>query len=421
MLVYAGPCGALAQIACNGDGAAEAGCQTGASRIARLSVASGVRYLVRIGGRAGASGTGVLRLGFDGAVPDGALDARYSLPLAVQDTETAFGDSSSGLIDAANGSELDVAYATIREGALHIFLGGNLESNFNKLDLFIDAAPGGQQQLRGNNADVDFNGLNRMGDDPGTAEVEGLRFDDGFTADHWVSVTCGGQPFAWYMNYASLPTEGGGSGGYLGSGEAGAAGGRIFESGFGFGLNNSNVAGVLGGTGVGSGLGVTTGLEFRIPLDALAGYTGGTLRVCAFINGGGHDYASNQFLAGLGGRPNLAEPRLIDLSTIPGNQYFVFDSACEPDADGDGTPDCVDGCPNDPAKIAPGACGCGVADTDTDGDGTADCVDECPDDPAKIAAGACGCGVSDADTDGDGTPDCNDGCPNDPAKTAPGA
>jgi hypothetical protein len=90
------------------------------------------------------------------------------------------------------------------------------------------------------------------------------------------------------------------------------------------------------------------------------------------------------------------------------------------DTDGDGTADCHDGCPNDPAKIAPGICGCGVSDVDTDGDGTADCHDGCPNDPAKIAPGICGCGVSDVDTDGDGTPDCNDGCPNDPAKIAPG-
>ncbi len=90
------------------------------------------------------------------------------------------------------------------------------------------------------------------------------------------------------------------------------------------------------------------------------------------------------------------------------------------DTDGDGTPDCTDGCPLDPAKIAPGQCGCGVADTDTDGDGTADCNDGCPMDPAKIAPGICGCGVSDVDTDGDGTADCLDGCPNDPLKVAPG-
>ena len=91
-----------------------------------------------------------------------------------------------------------------------------------------------------------------------------------------------------------------------------------------------------------------------------------------------------------------------------------------PDTDGDGASDCIDGCPNDPAKTAPGICGCGVADTDTDGDGTADCNDGCPADPYKTAPGICGCGVADTDTDGDGTADCNDGCPADANKTAPG-
>ena len=50
--------------------------------------------------------------------------------------------------------------------------------------------------------------------------------------------------------------------------------------------------------------------------------------------------------------------------------------------------------------------GDGIAETDTDGDGTPDCVDLCPDDPDKIEPGACGCGVADTDTDADGTPDC---------------
>jgi hypothetical protein len=90
------------------------------------------------------------------------------------------------------------------------------------------------------------------------------------------------------------------------------------------------------------------------------------------------------------------------------------------DSDGDGTPNCADGCPNDPSKITPGACGCGVADVDSDGDGALDCVDACPNDPAKVAPGACGCGVADTDTDGDSTPDCHDGCPGDPQKIAPG-
>jgi len=100
---------------------------------------------------------------------------------------------------------------------------------------------------------------------------------------------------------------------------------------------------------------------------------------------------------------------------------FSGSDAPPPDADGDGTPDALDGCPIDPNKVAPGACGCGVADTDSDGDGTPDCNDGCPNDAGKLAPGACGCGVADMDSDGDGTPDCNDGCPNDAGKLAPGA
>jgi hypothetical protein len=38
------------------------------------------------------------------------------------------------------------------------------------------------------------------------------------------------------------------------------------------------------------------------------------------------------------------------------------------------TPDCNDGCDSDPLKIAPGTCGCGVADVDSDGDELLDCL-----------------------------------------------
>ena len=49
------------------------------------------------------------------------------------------------------------------------------------------------------------------------------------------------------------------------------------------------------------------------------------------------------------------------------------DASC-PDNDGDGACDDDDGCPTDPAKSAPGICGCSQADTDADGDGVADCL-----------------------------------------------
>ncbi len=90
------------------------------------------------------------------------------------------------------------------------------------------------------------------------------------------------------------------------------------------------------------------------------------------------------------------------------------------DTDNDGTPDCIDNCPSDPAKTNPGSCGCGVADTDSDSDGTPDCTDNCPSDPSKTEPGTCGCGVAETDSDSDGTPDCTDNCPSDPNKTEPG-
>ena len=96
---------------------------------------------------------------------------------------------------------------------------------------------------------------------------------------------------------------------------------------------------------------------------------------------------------------------------------------CEGDHDGDGYDGaCGDWCPTDPFKLAPGFCGCLVAETDTDGDGAPDCIDDCPLDPHKTRPGICGCGVDDhADGDGDSVPDCIDQCKGvDDAVFAPG-
>jgi subtilisin family serine protease len=90
------------------------------------------------------------------------------------------------------------------------------------------------------------------------------------------------------------------------------------------------------------------------------------------------------------------------------------------DGDGDGTPNCTDGCPSDANKTTAGQCGCGNLDTDSDGDGTANCNDGCPSNAPKTSPGVCGCATADTDSDSDGTPNCNDGCPNNAPKTSPG-
>jgi len=310
---------------------------------------------------------------------DGFADAKYGEPIAVQNTLTGFGDASLGETGWTNGSELDVAFAFVDldNGLLYLLLAGNLESNFNKLEVFIDANIGGQNQLRGDNPDVDFNGLNRMGYLDKTQP--GLKFDEGFFASFWFSATCGDTDglFAYYANAAQILPEGGGSGAWLGTCGDGET---IFSAlGINTSIDNSNVAGVTGApTGTGSGAGVTTGIEVAIPLSLL-GYVKGPIKVCAFINGGGHDYVSNQFLNGVGGIPNLScgpdpdncgyvDPRVIDLTQVAGNQYFVIGeeppAPCPGNLNGD---DVVDG--NDLAIVLGGwgPCpGC-VADINDDG------------------------------------------------------
>jgi hypothetical protein len=96
------------------------------------------------------------------------------------------------------------------------------------------------------------------------------------------------------------------------------------------------------------------------------------------------------------------------------------DGGSAADSDGDTVPDCLDGCPNDVSKTAPGACGCGISDIDSDGDGVADCIDACPANKDLTAMGVCGCNTP-VDTDHDGTPDCTDACPFDGTRTTPGA
>ncbi|HUV83088.1 MAG TPA: PGF-pre-PGF domain-containing protein [archaeon] len=90
------------------------------------------------------------------------------------------------------------------------------------------------------------------------------------------------------------------------------------------------------------------------------------------------------------------------------------------DTDGDGVADCNDNCDNDPNKVDEGICGCGLAETDTDSDGFCADDDNCPTDPLKTEPGTCGCGIADTDSDADGIADCNDLCPDDADKTVAG-
>jgi len=258
---------------------------------------------------------------------DGIAEDIYQ-QVVVQDTQTQFGDSDLGMPGQANGSELDNGSFYVGDGGLFLHLGGNLESNFNKLDIFFDTGDGGQNRLRGDNTDVDFDGLNRMGDD---GSGNGLTFDDGFTANYFLTVTGGNDPFEFFMSGTPILTDGGSSpdGGFLGGGP-----GRTIDGSNGIlaGIDNSNTAGVGPGAGPAdqdAAAAVTTGVEFFIPFDVL-GVSGQDVKITALINGGSHDFVSNQVLGGIGGGENLGEPRSVDFSTIDGNQFFTASNVPAP-------------------------------------------------------------------------------------------
>jgi hypothetical protein len=246
-------------------------------------------------------------------------------PTVQQAVATQFGDNNLGLKGFANGSELDQLSMFARDGWLYLYFGGNLESNFNNLELFFDTVPGGQHRLRGNNPSIDSDGLNRMGDD---GSGNGLTFDDGFDADYWIGIT-GGDPgtgnYTMFANYASLPTGGGGIASYLGETGEGSAGVLVNGTNpyrIGARIDNSNVAGVASGCDSASPGAVDTGIELAIPWQAVGDPTAGCIKVCAFLNGTSHAFVSNQILGPLPyGTCNLGEPRLVNFNSWSGAQY----------------------------------------------------------------------------------------------------
>ena len=199
---------------------------------------------------------------------------------------------------------------------MYLFLSGNIESNFNKVEVSIDAAAGGQNRLHGDNADVDFNGLNRMSD---------LNFDTGFEADYYLmfgGCDVGGGGYKLFGNFATLPTGGAGVGTFLGGTDKSAYTAGANALGIEFTIDNRNVAGQQGGCAAGSGAGTFTGLEIAIPLAAI-GNPGDCIKILAFVNGGSHDFLANQTLGPLApGTCNLGDPHAVDFNTQAGDQFF---------------------------------------------------------------------------------------------------
>jgi outer membrane protein OmpA-like peptidoglycan-associated protein len=84
------------------------------------------------------------------------------------------------------------------------------------------------------------------------------------------------------------------------------------------------------------------------------------------------------------------------------------------DSDGDGIPDDVDKCPNEPEDKDGFQDADGCPDPDNDNDGIPDAQDKCPNEPEDKDGFQDADGCPDPDNDNDGIPDKDDKCPNEP-------
>lgn len=239
-------------------------------------------------------------------VVDGQRDAIYGSPIAVQDSQTSFG----------SGNSLAAAYCNSSGGNLNFFLSGTLGTGFEKLVLFVDTTPGGQNTIAGS---------------PNTGvlgNIAGMTFDTGFNPDYMIQINGNGTDL--YVDYADLNGAGSGYAGQTTYGSAGVLAGGSAAPGllatylnsgpglpFGFGLlNPSEVAAASA---------YATGAEFSIPL-ALIGSPTGSFYASAFIIGGDGSTRSTQFLGGVGGgiaTNDYSGLSGLNLNNIAGQQNFL--------------------------------------------------------------------------------------------------
>jgi hypothetical protein len=246
---------------------------------------------------------------------DGTLDGAYGSPLATQTINTGFGDSTIGDGSSSGGSELDAAYGLVSGGNLYLFFSGNLEQNFNHLNVFIADGRSGQNTLSGLTGSL--------------APMNGSVFSPGFSATYALDINGGnganGTLFTDQYNLVGTPSTSFVGGVAL----TGGIGNGNF-SGLQIGLNNVNAAGVNGNSGTAANQAaadaVTTGLELAIPLSLL-GNPSGPIKVLADINGGGNGFLSNQLLPGLPvGTGDLGNGGVLNLGSMP-NEFFTVPNA----------------------------------------------------------------------------------------------
>lgn len=287
--------------------------------------------------------------------------------------------------DWAYGSELDNARVFIDEpnNKLYLFLAGNMEGNYNKLVLFFDSQPGGQNVLLDSNVDISFNAVNNMSN---------ITFDAAFEPDYFMDINQGvdggSGNLVRFADAATLRTDGALIDPFFGvivdygsfdGGDIASfptipfAGPRIdlqdgslgsLFANYGprlsqldpmnpidnlvqVGINNSNVDGVTDSDASGAGS-VNSGIEICLDLDELGWDGEQDILVSGWIANSGFDFISNQVLGGITGPDNIG-PRDadsdgvndLDFNAISGDQFLNLSNptivvGCPADLTGDG-------------------------------------------------------------------------------------
>ena len=324
-----------------------------------------------------------------GAANAGALADGVSLGVDNSNIDGVIGEASQASpvspdADWGYGSELNNmrVYLDEMNNKLWVFLAGNMEGNNNKLVMFFDSQPGGQNVILDNNVDIAFNALNNMSN---------ITFDAGFEADYWMDfnqgVDGGSGQLQRFTDVATMRTEGAlidpffgvivdyGSfdGGLIGDfPQVPFAGPRIDVQDGSLGslfanygprlsqldpnnpidnliqvaINNSNVDGVSDSSADGAA-DVNTGIELCIDLDELGWDGAQDILMAGWIANAGFDFLSNQVLGGLPTADQIG-PRDadgdgtndLDFNAIDGDQFVNLTNpatpSCPADLNGDG-------------------------------------------------------------------------------------
>ncbi len=262
-------------------------------------------------------------------VVDGTAEAGYyGSALWTNNLGSGFGNSNLGSINNANGSEIDQVFGKTTNTSLSLVVAGNLETNYNKLVLFVDTGASNGVNTIGaaNVSSDDFGYMNSLA---------GTKFDTGFKASYaiWVRTGTPGTQ-SMYVTVAKLgdnTVSGAGDLITANNTNPGTSFWTVAAPGANFALNEINVAGVDGNpAGTSSGAGVNTGFEASINWSALGISAPGVVKVAGFVGSSG-TYLSNQVIGGLPAASGNLGNAPVDFSTIAGNQYVTLQNSAVPE------------------------------------------------------------------------------------------